>query len=437
MNATGPMRGASLELALQGLASWKLALQGLASWKLALQGLASWKLALQGLASWKLALQSPASWKLALQGLASWKLALQSPASWKLALQNLCGQAAMLALVALGASAAWGDSGAGRTPDALSKAPAWSAPSADRVRSEVLAWLEQQKPQASVRSAAAALWSGLQADASGPEILVRMAETFALVDENARKLVQLCSKPRTEPVLPKQGWLADSKTLPLVARNMRLLFGLWLAQQSMLEEALEQLGALGPGEVVDPASLLFYQAVCHHGLLDRDAAMESIGLLLEGGDQAPRRYVAVAKMMQEDLKGLKEETLDHIARRMEDIRRRLDLGHAGKKVLQVEDGVIASLDKLIKELEERQRQQQGSAGGGNIQSSSPAQDSQILGGKGPGEVDKKKVGNKSGWGDLPPRQREEALQQIGREFPAHYRDLIEQYFRKLANEGSE
>jgi lipopolysaccharide biosynthesis regulator YciM len=44
------------------------------------------------------------------------------------------------------------------------------------------------------------------------------------------------------------------------------------------------------------------------------------------------------------------------------------------------------------------------------------------------------LGNKAGWGDLPPKQRHEALQQIGKDYPAHYRDVIEQYFRKLASE---
>jgi hypothetical protein len=28
------------------------------------------------------------------------------------------------------------------------------------------------------------------------------------------------------------------------------------------------------------------------------------------------------------------------------------------------------------------------------------------------------------------------MQQIGRQFPSHYRDAIEQYFRKLATEGT-
>jgi hypothetical protein len=118
---------------------------------------------------------------------------------------------------------------------------------------------------------------------------------------------------------------------------------------------------------------------------------------------------------------------------MEDIRRRLDFGRAGPRVRKIEDGVIESLDKMIKELEEQQQQQSG-GGANQVQSSSPARDSRIIGGKGPGEVVKRGIGSSSGWGNLPPKEREEALQQIGRQFPAHYRDAIEQYFRKLASQ---
>ncbi len=60
----------------------------------------------------------------------------------------------------------------------------------------------------------------------------------------------------------------------------------------------------------------------------------------------------------------------------------------------------------------------------------------MLGGKGPGNVTKKDIGDGAGWGNLPPKEREEAMQQIGRDFPSHYRDVIEQYFRRLATEGS-
>jgi hypothetical protein len=145
----------------------------------------------------------------------------------------------------------------------------------------------------------------------------------------------------------------------------------------------------------------------------------------------------VAKLMQEDLRQLKEDSLDHIARRMDDVRRRLGLGRGDQKVRNVEDGVIKSLDKLIKDLEDQQRrqQQQASSGSGS-QPSQPAPDSRILELKGPGEVAKKNIGDKDGWGNLPPKQREDDMQQIGREFPSHYRDVVEQYFRNLAGKNS-
>jgi hypothetical protein len=62
-------------------------------------------------------------------------------------------------------------------------------------------------------------------------------------------------------------------------------------------------------------------------------------------------------------------------------------------------------------------------------------DSMPGGGSGPGNVDPKKVGSRSGWGNLPPKERQEALQQIGKDFPSHYREVIEEYFRKLARDG--
>jgi hypothetical protein len=141
-------------------------------------------------------------------------------------------------------------------------------------------------------------------------------------------------------------------------------------------------------------------------------------------------------LMQDDLKGLEDDTLDHIARRMDDIRRRLDLGRAGPKVRAVEDGVIESLDRMIKRIEDQQQESQSADAGNAIRSNSPAPDSRIIGGRGPGNVTKKNIGSESGWGDLPPKEREEALQQIGRDFPSHYRDAIEQYFRRMAAEGS-
>lgn len=325
------------------------------------------------------------------------------------------------------------------TAEALLKKPSWQRPEVKAVKAQAVAWLQQQKADAPTMSKAEEVWTTEAYGLPGDELLVRLARTFALVDDNARALVELCSGPRPQPAPPSPSWLTDPKTSLLVAQNMRLLYGIWLVQESLFDEAQDQLADLQPDDVVDPASLLFYQSVVAHRLLAKAPGLKAIEQLLERADQSPRRYTAVARLMQEDLKGLKEDTLDHIARRMEDIERRLDLGRAGPKVRKIEDGVIESLDKLIKKLEEQQQQQQqqASSGGGNQQPSNPASDSRIMGGKGPGEVTKKDIGSKDGWGNLPPKQREEAMQQIGREFPSHYRDVVEQYFRKLATEGSE
>lgn len=310
---------------------------------------------------------------------------------------------------------------------------AWQAPKTEDVRKQLFQWLDAQKVDPPARDVIAKLWTD-SSTAAGPELLGRLAESLAVVDPQVRTLVDQCAQRHKPGPLPGYPWLSDAKTLPLVARNMRLYYGCYLVRETLFDEALEQFKGLEPNEVVDPASLLFCEAVAYHGLVHRDEGLQAAERLLQDEQQTPKRYVALARLIQDDLKGVEDESLDHIARRMEDIRRRLDLGRAGPKVRSIEDGVVKSLSDLIKKIEDQQQQQQQGAGSGSLQSSSPAQDSHLMGGKGRGEVTQKNVGAKSGWGDLPPKQREEAMQQIGRDFPSHYREVIEQYFKKLAGE---
>jgi len=295
-----------------------------------------------------------------------------------------------------------------------------------------MAWLDQQKPSNTMRAQAERIWRRISEASPPADRLAALAMTFALADPRADRLVRQCASPRESTEVPDIAWLAEPDVAPLESANLRLLVGRWLVHESLFDEALVQLGDLRPEQVVDPASLLFCQAVAHHRLLDKRAGLAAIDRLLAGRGYAPRRYTALAALMREDLQGVTEDSLDHIARRMEDVERRLSLGRAGPKVLGIEDGVIRSLDKLIKQAEDQQNQSQGAAA--NLQSRRPAEDSRLMGGLGQGRVTQKNLGGKSGWGDLPPKQREEALQEIGRQFPSHYRDVVEQYFRKMAAE---
>ncbi|MCE9604185.1 MAG: hypothetical protein K8U03_04695 [Planctomycetia bacterium] len=295
----------------------------------------------------------------------------------------------------------------------------------------------------SVQLAIAALWSGPTNVAPGEDPLERIARTATLFDDRAASLVRICSGP-TEPwLVPDQAWLRDMSPAagdrldPWLRDQLRLYFGRWLAQRKMYDQALVALAGLEPTDVVDPASLLFYQAAAYHHQLRKAPGLRAIDRLLNDVDHCPARFQIVAGLMREDLKKLEDESLDHIARRMEDIRRRLDHGRADKRTRRIEDGVIASLDKMIEDLEKKQQQGGGGGGGGGgSQSGQPMQDSQIGKQKGPGQTDPKDIGRKSDWGDLPPEAREQIKQQIGRDLPAHYYDLIQQYFNNPERSGA-
>jgi hypothetical protein len=338
-------------------------------------------------------------------------------------------QAGVLILVALASVRA--ESADSRSQPALP----WREPRPEEVKTQVFSALDTTKHLArGVR--AEALWSEVPPTMPEDQLLLRVATTFALINTDAAKLMALCSKPRAQLTAPSERWLRDGKLPPVFANNLRLFYAQWLVHESLFDEAQEQLAGLSPADVVAPASLLFQQGVVYRALLNKELGLKAIDQLLAAGQSGPRRYTALARLMQADLKGLKDDSLSHVARRMDDIHRRLDLGRAGPVVRREQDEVIKSLDKVIKKMEDDEEQKK-SGGSPNLAPMSPAKDSRIAEGKGPGNVTRKDVGSGSGWGNLPPREREQAMQQIGRDLPPHYRDAVEQYFRRLAAEDSE
>ena len=187
-----------------------------------------------------------------------------------------------------------------------------------------------------------------------------------------RRTCSICAKPHEIKQLPSSPfWLIQrlrrSCQFAALLRPM-------VCQKQLYDEALEQLSGLKTTDVVDPASLLFYQGVAYHWLLKKQPGLQAIGKLLEQKNQIPRRYSQMAVLMQADLSALKDDSLDHIDRRMHDVENRLDLAEAGKKVRSEEDGIIASLDKLIEQKEKGEQENSGEraeAAAGGIRSSKP------------------------------------------------------------------
>ncbi|WP_231615412.1 hypothetical protein [Novipirellula artificiosorum] len=241
-----------------------------------------------------------------------------------------------------------------------------------------------------------------------------------------------------DPNAPTYGEIESlSKTLRM---TLRTWLGRELVRSRLYDEALPVIAEVDATESIDPAAVLFYRGACYHALLMKTEALADLRRLLENEDESPIRFTRTAQMMIADIKPLKEDSLDEISRIMTDVSRRLDLGRTDEEVEKREQQIIDKLTKLIDKIEQQQQQQQQnqSAGGQNgqgQQQGTPMEDSRIAGANGNGDVDPKQRKDGEGWGNLPPAQRQEALQQISRDLPTHYREAIEAYFRKLATEG--
>ena len=344
----------------------------------------------------------------------------------------------IIAIIGLLAAAAFASALAAQ--DELEKRATWSIPTTAEVKARLDDYLAKKTLDDAAKLKIEALWPDEAQALDGGELLDRLTASLAVVEPKAAEVVTACRQNSIEVAARKFDGLTDESLPALVRDNLRLLVGRWLAQHDLVDESLEVLKDVGTDNVADPATLLFYQAVGQHRLLKKDECLAAATKLLERESELPRRYVTLARLMEADIKPLKEDSLDEIARMMDDIRRRLGLARAGKVVRDEEDSVIAKLEKMIDELEKQrqmrqQQRRQQAANRRNQRPNNPMQDSQRAELKGPGEVDPKNIGKRDGWGNLPPKERQEVLQQIGRELPAHFRETIEEYFKRLAQDG--
>lgn len=321
----------------------------------------------------------------------------------------------------------------------LRKRASWDWPTLDLYSDHLASYLDQLQASDQVRSQVQAIWAK-GAGKTGPALLDHLLDTASLLEPRIAEMTTNLRAPHGLLVAPKDlpwltsdvpGWLQDV---------VRLACGRAYAQRRMYDEALETLAGLELAQVCDPASLLFYRASAEHHLLKKNECLSSLKLLLERQQELPARFRQVAVLMQSDIAPLEQDSLDEIARLMTDVQRRLELGRAGQAVRDEEQQIVEKLDKIIEQIEEQaqqmmQQQQQGGQSQNQQQSSQqPMDESQIAGGSGPGDVDPKKLEDRGGWGNLPPAQRQEALQRMTEELPSHYRDVIEGYFRQLAKD---
>jgi hypothetical protein len=308
---------------------------------------------------------------------------------------------------------------------------------AEQVRQELLRWLPRHNvTNDKTVSGILELWAPAAAPLPPRQVFDRLIQSFSLADPTVRQFINTYQPGASFRSLPKP-LLTQDESDEFLTAHLRLFYARALTQALMYDEALAVFARIDPAKVVDPATCLFYRAVCEHQLLRKKEGLETLDKLLHKTEGVAEPYTQVATLMQDELSSLDDKSLSGVSRKMQDSERRLDLGRGGQRVQKVQDEIIESLDEIIKkrqaQLDQQQSQSQQQQDNNSNRSNRAADDSMLKGATAPGKVDPNKKKMPGTWGGLPPKQATEAENRLNREFPSNYRRAVEEYFKKLAN----
>jgi len=233
--------------------------------------------------------------------------------------------------------------------------------SAEQAKTRVAAWLKEVgKSDAATEQKLAVIWKDDQRS-----ILDRMADSLALGDPIAAKLMADARDPSAPAPIVLPEVFKNEKASVFFRANFALVYARALTNRRVYEEALDTLKLFRADQVADPAAYLFHRAVCEHALQQKPEASKTIlRLLEEGASISPERYKTVAALMLVDMHTWKDKDLGDIARKMDNIERRLDIARGGPETRRQQREVLNRLDEMIKKLENQDKNKKKKPGDG-------------------------------------------------------------------------
>ena len=227
-----------------------------------------------------------------------------------------------------------------------------------------------------------------------------------------------------------------------IRASMELYHAVQLAKSSLHDESVLVLKEINQEFLIDPGTYFFYRGICDRQLIKMESAKASFRVVLRHQNQLPIRYLSLAGMMLADLEKHQPDSLSEVSRLMADAQRRQSLERHTEKVLEQEDEIVKTLDKVIERLEQQKRKMQAASdpssrpSGG--QNAKPTQSEQVPGGQNAkGIVESKNQSKEGDWGAMQRNAKTIAVSNLVRDLPPHYRTLIEAYFQKLAEEKND
>ncbi|MEX0776879.1 MAG: tetratricopeptide repeat protein [Phycisphaeraceae bacterium] len=227
-----------------------------------------------------------------------------------------------------------------------------------------------------------------------------------------------------------------------------------LVTEERYEEAmpvLDDLVSRHADQTLYAGDAIFYQGVAQANSLQRKEAAATLERFVRQYPDSPERMLVGAIHLIDQLAQIEDGRLSDVQDRMAFSRRRLDLERTDKPTQEEQTRIIAILDQLIKEAEDKEKGGGGGGGGGggsgrggggqangNQQSGGPAQNSTA-------PVGEARVGSQHAvnrgdpadqWGKLQERQRQEVLDALKTRFPDRYRELVEQYYKGLQEDDT-
>jgi hypothetical protein len=223
--------------------------------------------------------------------------------------------------------------------------------SVESARAQAAAWLKQVgKTDAATQERFNAIWSQ-----EGSTVLDRVAATFQLGDPAAAKLIAEARDAGTPAPTKVPEVIRDQKNSLFYRANLALAYSRSLSGRRVHEEALDILKLFQPEQVVDPAAYLFHRAVSEHAMLMKPEATKTIERIIDDAPFSPERYKTVSMLMLLDMHAWKEKDLSSIARKMENVERRLELARGGPQTQKLQKEIVLRLDELIKEMENKNK----------------------------------------------------------------------------------